>query len=320
MFDDLLTRIGARISYQDSNYRRSIPAEERLSICLRFLATGDSYRTIAGSFRAGISTVSMLIPDVVAAIWDCLVEEFMAVPGAEEWRLSARLQHNFSSPHQLLRKGLSNQFGAAGLKGWRDDRSSLILSLSAFPVTSCNMSSASARKTNPERTPKMGSEMDAAQQLKLKDRQRFFEEVFQHDVDVYLSSAHLSIRDCRRPPIGSISSMEVNVDLLDQMELIDISDQDALDVFFSSTEEAVFTAPLPAQGNNNNDEVLSNGLYRHVLEGLDSKSRVSSTSSVSSGDSQNMNVPSPAEGSEDEEQESSGTLKRRPKPTEKSST
>uniref|UniRef100_A0AAV2JC47 Transposase n=1 Tax=Knipowitschia caucasica TaxID=637954 RepID=A0AAV2JC47_KNICA len=75
-----------RISYQDTNYRRSIPAEERLSICLRFLATGDSYRTIAGSFRAGISTVSMLIPDVVAAIWDCLVEEFMAVPGAEEWR------------------------------------------------------------------------------------------------------------------------------------------------------------------------------------------------------------------------------------------
>ncbi|KAJ0068529.1 hypothetical protein NL108_008920, partial [Boleophthalmus pectinirostris] len=46
-------------------------------------------------------------------------------------------------------------------------------------------------------------------------------------------------------PIGSISSMEVNVDLLDQMELIDISDQDALDVFFSSSEEAVLTAPMP---------------------------------------------------------------------------
>uniref|UniRef100_A0AAV2JZ72 Transposase n=1 Tax=Knipowitschia caucasica TaxID=637954 RepID=A0AAV2JZ72_KNICA len=92
---------GKRISYQDTNYRRSIPAEERLSICLRFLATGDSYRTIAGSFRAGISTVSMLIPDVVAAIWDCLVEEFMAVPGAEEWshntvkRLDA---HSLSQP------------------------------------------------------------------------------------------------------------------------------------------------------------------------------------------------------------------------------
>lgn len=41
-------------------------------------------------------------------------------------------------------------------------------------------------------------EVDVAQQLKLRDRQRFFEEVFQHDVDVYLSSAHLCIRDYKR--------------------------------------------------------------------------------------------------------------------------
>uniref|UniRef100_A0AAV2JEE4 DDE Tnp4 domain-containing protein n=1 Tax=Knipowitschia caucasica TaxID=637954 RepID=A0AAV2JEE4_KNICA len=79
-FDDLLTRIGARIARMDTNYRRSIPAEERLSICLR---------TIASSFRVGISTISSIIPDVVAAIWDGLVEEFMPVPGEEEWRLSA---------------------------------------------------------------------------------------------------------------------------------------------------------------------------------------------------------------------------------------
>lgn len=49
-----------------------------------FLATGDSYRTIANSFRVGISTVSTIIPDV-----DGLVEEFMAVPGAAEWRTIA---------------------------------------------------------------------------------------------------------------------------------------------------------------------------------------------------------------------------------------
>lgn len=41
-------------------------------------------------------------------------------------------------------------------------------------------------------------DVDAAQQLKLRERQRFFEEVFQHDVDVYLSSAHLCIRDYKR--------------------------------------------------------------------------------------------------------------------------
>lgn len=148
-------------------------------------------------------------------------------------------------------------------------------------------------------------DVDAAQQLKLRERQRFFEEVFQHDVDVYLSSAHLCIRDYKRPPIGSVSSMEVNVDLLDQMELIDISDQDGLDVFFSSVgEEGVLTSPLTE--NNNNKEALSNGLFRHVLETLDSKSRMSSTSSDSSSDSQNVNGGhTPLVGSDDEETDNS---------------
>ncbi|GAA6221823.1 dysbindin-like [Lates japonicus] len=162
-------------------------------------------------------------------------------------------------------------------------------------------------------------DVDAAQQLKLRERQRFFEEVFQHDVDVYLSSAHLCIRDYKRPPIGSISSMEVNVDLLDQMELIDISDQEALDVFFSSGgEEGVLTSPLPVQGNNNNEEVISNGLFRHVLEGLDAKSRMSSTSSNSSSDSQTINAnggDTPIVRSDDEDTLTS-TVKRRAAPPE----
>lgn len=181
------------------------------------------------------------------------------------------------------------------------------------------MSSNTRLPSDAERCQRMVTDRDLAQQHKFRERQRFFEEVFQHDVDVYLSSAHLSIRDYKRPPIGSISSMEVNVDLLDQMELIDISDQEAIDVFFSSSEDAVRASPLPAQGNNNNDEVLSTGLFRHVLDGLDPKSRVSSTSSMSSGDSQNMNSAEGhgvIEGSDDEDQDNSGTLKRRSKPAE----
>ncbi|XP_056464855.1 uncharacterized protein LOC130404233 [Gadus chalcogrammus] len=89
-FDDLLARVGARISRQDTNYRRSISAAERLSICLRFLATGDSFRTIATSFRVGPSTVASIVSDGVTAIWDCLVEEFMAVPTTEDWRVIAQ--------------------------------------------------------------------------------------------------------------------------------------------------------------------------------------------------------------------------------------
>ncbi|CAL8383211.1 unnamed protein product [Gadus morhua 'NCC'] len=51
------------VEEKDTNYRRSISAAERLSICLRFLATGDSFRTIATSFRVGASTVAFIVSD-----------------------------------------------------------------------------------------------------------------------------------------------------------------------------------------------------------------------------------------------------------------
>lgn len=41
----------------------------------------------------------------------------------------------------------------------------------------------------------------------------------------------------RAEPIGSMSSMEVNVDMLEQMDLMDMSDQEALDVFLHSGGE-----------------------------------------------------------------------------------
>lgn len=79
-------------------------------------------------------------------------------------------------------------------------------------------------------------ETEHAQQVKLKERQKYFEEAFQQDMDQYLSTGYLQITD-RRDPLGSMSSMEVNVDLLEQMDLTDVSDHEALDVFLSSVVE-----------------------------------------------------------------------------------
>ncbi|XP_018582752.1 dystrobrevin binding protein 1b isoform X1 [Scleropages formosus] len=77
---------------------------------------------------------------------------------------------------------------------------------------------------------------EQAQQIKLKERQKFFEEAFQQDMEQYLSAGYLQITE-RREPIGSMSSMEVNVDMLEQMDLMDMSDQEALDVFLNSGGE-----------------------------------------------------------------------------------
>ncbi|XP_044206750.1 dysbindin-like [Thunnus albacares] len=150
---------------------------------------------------------------------------------------------------------------------------------------------------------------DSAQQLKLRERQRFFEEVYQHDVDNYLPSAHLQI-DCRKPPMGSISSMEVNVDVLEQMDLMDISDQEALDVFLNSgsgADEGALASPLPEYEDEDEDEEDEDAevVYREhaplkrqneVHRG--SKSRMSSTSS---GSSDSRGIDTPVIQSDDEE-------------------
>ncbi|XP_045353292.1 dysbindin isoform X1 [Leopardus geoffroyi] len=89
-------------------------------------------------------------------------------------------------------------------------------------------------------------EMEHTQQTKLKERQKFFEEAFQQDMEQYLSTGYLQIAE-RREPMGSMSSMEVNIDMLEQMDLMDVSDQEALDVFLNSGSEDT-AVPSPAAG------------------------------------------------------------------------
>ncbi|XP_067084755.1 uncharacterized protein [Osmerus mordax] len=85
-FDDLLTRVGPRIARLNTSFREAIIPAERLAICQRYLATGDSFMTISFSYRVASCTVAGIVGDVSWAIWDCLVEEFMPVPTKQDWR------------------------------------------------------------------------------------------------------------------------------------------------------------------------------------------------------------------------------------------
>ncbi|KAJ8913488.1 hypothetical protein NQ315_013868 [Exocentrus adspersus] len=67
-FDELLHLIENDIRKLDTNYREAISPEERLSIALRYLATGDTFYTIGHSFRVGFSTVSAIVTEVCKAI------------------------------------------------------------------------------------------------------------------------------------------------------------------------------------------------------------------------------------------------------------
>ncbi|CAH1988836.1 unnamed protein product [Acanthoscelides obtectus] len=60
-FDLLLSHLDPYLCGIGTNFRERISAEQRLVITLRFLATGESYRSLALHFRLGVATVSNIV-------------------------------------------------------------------------------------------------------------------------------------------------------------------------------------------------------------------------------------------------------------------
>uniref|UniRef100_A0A3Q2TML6 Dystrobrevin binding protein 1b n=1 Tax=Fundulus heteroclitus TaxID=8078 RepID=A0A3Q2TML6_FUNHE len=126
-------------------------------------------------------------------------------------------------------------------------------------------------------------------QVKLKERQKFFEEAFQQDMEQYLSTGYLQITE-RREPIGSMSSMEVNVDMLEQMDLMDMSDHEALDVFLHSGGEDN-SAASPVKGPDVESftteislQVPTQAELRHKLSSLSSTCTDSASQDTEAGE------------------------------------
>ena len=61
MFDELLTRVGPRITKQDTFYRKSLEPGMKLAITLRHLASGDKYASLKFDFRVAHNTISLLV-------------------------------------------------------------------------------------------------------------------------------------------------------------------------------------------------------------------------------------------------------------------
>ncbi|NXL36056.1 DTBP1 protein, partial [Glaucidium brasilianum] len=130
-------------------------------------------------------------------------------------------------------------------------------------------------------------DMEHTQQMKLKERQKFFEEAFQQDMEQYLSTGYLQIAERR----GNMSSMEVNVDMLEQMDLMDMSDQEALDVFLNSGgEDNNMLSPMLGPDSNTyvNEislQVPSQSELRQKLSSLSSTCTESASQDASEGES-----------------------------------
>ncbi|XP_067203044.1 uncharacterized protein [Linepithema humile] len=86
MFDYILSRIKPFITKMKTNWRVPIPAAARLSMTLRYLATGDGLQSIALCYRTGRSTTSGIIKETCKALWKCFHKEELLTPAQNGWR------------------------------------------------------------------------------------------------------------------------------------------------------------------------------------------------------------------------------------------
>lgn len=86
-FEHLLSMIAPYITKKHCRSRMPISASERLCLCLRYLATGETQQSLSFSFRMGRATVSKIVKETCHAIWEGLQGKYLKVPQtAEEWQ------------------------------------------------------------------------------------------------------------------------------------------------------------------------------------------------------------------------------------------
>jgi len=96
-----MEEVGPLITKKTTLMRVPIPAELKLAITLRFLATGESYESLMYQFRVHSSTISKFIPVVCDEIFKTFKDRFMHLPDTtDEWEsLANKTQQVWQFPN-----------------------------------------------------------------------------------------------------------------------------------------------------------------------------------------------------------------------------
>ena len=101
MFNMLVEKVTPLIRKEDTFMRRALSPGIRMAITLRFLATGESYKSIGLAFRVGHATVSKIVPETCKAIITAYAEQWIKTPRTqEEWnRVAEGFERRWNLPH-----------------------------------------------------------------------------------------------------------------------------------------------------------------------------------------------------------------------------
>ena len=103
MFDEMLVRVGPRITKLESNCRHPIHPGLKLAITLRHLASGAKYMDMRYGWRVPHNTISIIVREVCQAIIEEYADELMPLPtSADDWQAIADgFLKRWNFPHTL---------------------------------------------------------------------------------------------------------------------------------------------------------------------------------------------------------------------------
>lgn len=78
-FDFLLDKVRPIIAKKDTHFRKAISPASRLSVTLRYLVSGDSYRSLTLLYGIPHNTISGIVSETCKAIYNTLCGEYLKV-------------------------------------------------------------------------------------------------------------------------------------------------------------------------------------------------------------------------------------------------
>ncbi|XP_018376528.1 PREDICTED: uncharacterized protein LOC108769815 [Trachymyrmex cornetzi] len=99
MYKELLNLVEPLIAKQEC-IRMPIPANTRLEICLRYLASGDSMKSLSYAYRVGHNTISKIVSETCEAIWTVLKDKVFPSYSEDTWKkIANKFENRWNFPN-----------------------------------------------------------------------------------------------------------------------------------------------------------------------------------------------------------------------------
>ena len=103
LFYEIVEKVRPYIQKEVTSLRQPLEVGLRVAITLRFMATGDSYKSLGYGFRVAHNTISLIVPETCRAIIAAYADEVLNLPRTqEEWKEVAHLfEERWNFPHTV---------------------------------------------------------------------------------------------------------------------------------------------------------------------------------------------------------------------------